>query len=616
MNKIIITVLMFLTINIFGYQWVSLNNWPDIGGLCDEHTHITISNSSFSAYWEPRIIEIVKSAMNYWNEAGSEHMLYYGSGDDETNISYSNNYSNTSLTDATAYYYAELPDGDCLSPDNGYITINKKKFFDNQGDLITPNPDYPQATKASSHEMVMLITHELGHILGLGHTQDSGDGSNDYYSILMDPYDAFDKHLTEDDKYGVRSLYGKDDRNIVSGRTSNNSSTINPYSVRYYTTGNSDFQTYSKPQLTYQPVKNTTSKAYDYIMTWVKSDTRKINYRFVSECSSGTDICAATDMTSGNGMTLGEVHQILNSETLTAPSLAMKTDGSQAMIVWRQETENQPSDLADDIYYAKINGSEHSGGIWGIQVYDNNDKTPSYYKAKTMSAPTVIWVPSWSRFVIFYTEMKQLFPNYWKIAYIVANSDGTFPAEPVVNYIQYGSEYLKSNWNPMAINCNQQTRTGSEACLLVYDKISTDNHYETSTAYHVAELDFKVLIPKTTEYKFDIYPINTSDLGTRKNYGHLSLASVKQPKEGSYYFTHNRLTRITTSDIEKMNQLVFTVYEQPYPGSGWTMFNSSESIYDVPCSNNYPGMGICSVSGQSIVHNARDNFYRYLWIQE
>ena len=50
-------------------------------------------------------------------------------------------------------------------------------------------------------------------------------------------------------------------------------------------------------------------------------------------------ICAATDMTSGNGMTLGEVHTITGSETLTSPSLAMKSDGSQAMIVWKQETE-------------------------------------------------------------------------------------------------------------------------------------------------------------------------------------------------------------------------------------------------------------------------------------
>ncbi len=589
MSKFLILTLLFISINLFSY---TTNHYGY--GMCGEYANFQVSKSDFPSYWEPMIVEISKNAANWWNEAGSEHHLYYdGIGTSNPEIEYNDWCDSTAL--ACTSWWVNVG---CFSTSVITITVN------------SDDSQWLTSDWEKSFKMQQVLTHEMGHLLGLGHTDDS----DDYEAIIMNTYSYPNKnyaHLTEDDKYGVRAIYGKDDQTLRVGSSSiytyypNNSPTI-------YASGNSDYQTYSKPQLVYQP---NTARGYDYIAVWNKANTREINYRFVNDCGTNNNsIC---------GLSGDTRHYIEDSETLTTPSIAVSDDGYYSVIAWKQETANKKQNEADDIWYSRIPTYIHScqvdvncgSSYESHKLFDNSGLANSDYssfKAKTVSQPKVVWVNNWNRFVIFYTKLDE-YSLAWRIAYIVSTDQyGNFSTNPTVHYLEelidistpYGNLWylhpLKSNWNPMAINCNQTYDTTKKACLLVFNEINTDTN--TSYADNVAKTTYKILEPSTVIGSFSVQDITKTGDWDRKGYGHYSIASREFTNLPAH--TVNLLNRITKSAKEVVNNLRFVIYKSGTTWHGDTISNhtSSTSYY--------------SRTGYSMVFNPVKQIYKYFWIQE
>ena len=67
-------ILFILIFSIFSSSLYSYNAYESYG-MCDKYADIKVNKSIFPIYWRPRIIEITKNVLNYWNEAGSQHSL-------------------------------------------------------------------------------------------------------------------------------------------------------------------------------------------------------------------------------------------------------------------------------------------------------------------------------------------------------------------------------------------------------------------------------------------------------------------------------------------------------------------------------------------------------------
>jgi len=579
MNKIIITILLLLTSNIFAY----VTKYDGSDGMCDEYADFQIEVSSFPTYWQSMIEEIAKNAANWWNEAGSEHHLYYaGVGESNPEIEYGEAANDGDKCDSDSVAC-------CTTVTNLYCIVTSWSWITIDNDYWNTN-DFK-----NSYQLQNTITHEFGHLLGLDHTQDE----DDYPAILMDPGYFQYRHLTEDDKKGARAIYGEDDQNIRVGSATtdfipNNSPTV-------FASGNSDYRTFAKPQLVFQPNR---TLGYDYIMAWVKSNTNEINYQFVNDSGSNYN-----SLTAASG-TLGKRHYINNKLTLTTPSIAISSNGNNAVMVWKQELENQEQRNANDIWFAKIPTFAHDFQIDECgsnsdclaypsrKLYDNStlgNSSYSNFKAKTISQPKVVWVSNWSKFVIFYTALGG---DNLKIAYIVSSdSQGNFPINPTPQYLN-----LYSNWNPFEINCEQVYYIQSSrkmACLLVFNEINKDAN--TSFADNVAKTTYKILEPTSTEGTFLVKDITKTGNWDRKGYGHYSIMSVTNTLD-----TVSIINRITKAGKEVVNNLKIrlsrTMSTGVWSGTMEEEATSSTSYY--------------SRTGYSMVYNPIKSLYKFLWIEE
>lgn len=590
MNKIIYCLLFLLSLNLYSYRF---NHGGD--GMCDEYANYQIDKSSFPAYWQPMIVEIVKNAVNWWNEAGSEHHLYYdGIGGSNPEI----DYADFCYDDAVACA-ATVSNGICIVTSWSTITVDSDYWMDD---------DFK-----GSFKLQTILAHEFGHLLGLDHTRNGlsiySSYTEDYRTILMrSPSYNYGAHLTEDDKKGVRDIYGKDDQNLRSSSSSKTTYYPNNGKV-YFTTGNTDYQSYSKPELVFQPDR---SLGYDYIMVWNKSNTREINYKFVRDCGSNNNELCSISKYDRHYIDQNADGTYGGSQSLTSPSIVISDNGENALIVWRQEYADKVQNKADDIYYAKIPTNpdpDDSQRIKSHIVYDNvscpgitgncSDTDYDHYKAKTTTKPNVVWIEKWQRFVIFYAKLATNYHDSWRITYIVSDdATGTFATDPT----EYSLSTLRTNWNPMAIECNQTYNTNKKACLLVFNEINL-NEYQ-SVAENIAKTTFKILEPSLTIGVFDIKEINKSGNWDRWGYGHYSLASRPYPQP-TYTGTLNVLNRITKSAKQVANNLKFILYRTTsgyWNGIAMDEYSSSTSYY--------------SRTGYSMTYNSEKEIFKYLWIRE
>ncbi len=618
MNKLILLFLLSVSSNLLSYEW-QIN----AGGMCDEYANFQVNTDSFTCnntehnfglcnkytdnFWSDEIVRIAKSAANYWNEAGSEHHLNYdGEGDDNPEVYF----GDTNREDYPMQTF-HVTGPSCLITSLVSIAVDKSNY---SGNAITP-------MTGNSYGFEMTLAHEFGHLLGLA---DITYRTDIYYRLMTSANHGLSSNLMEDDKHGVRSLYGKDDVSMISVSSSTNSPSISDCSnAKYFTTSDTDYQTYTKPALTYQPV---TTKGYDYIMTWVKSNTKEVNYQFVKDCTNNQGICTV----SGN---LGLRHPITNSNTMTTPSVALKSDGSQAMFVWKQEQANQPLDNTNDIYYAILNNTNaHTDTLVIKKVHNNTGKDTTSFKAKTVSAPVVVWVDKWNRYVIFYPRFdiylhsgaSYLESYQWAIQYIVADENGNFSDTNnnlTENYLLTGEgDKIFAAWNPMTIDCDQKTEYGTEACLMVFNEFyfkqyDPDTQPILTSAKPVSLTTFKVLIPSTPpNYKFTVETFDSTSylsMNNRYGYGHYSVVS----KPSTTNTINNTLTRMTKADVNEIEYLNFNLYES---NNKWYFSNITEGqTNSIQCFTEDPfNIKTQTRLGAGITFNKATNKYKYIWIKE
>lgn len=609
MNKVIIfLIFLMFSSTIYSYQTFWTN------GMCGGYADFQISDEDdepWGDYWEAIIVEASKNAANYWNEAGSEHSLYYdGRGCDNPEIEYDDFWVLTSDMAYTYNWFWVL--SNCAPTSFATIEVNRKAFSKDKNQR--------------SRQMQDTITHEFGHLLGIAHS----NGSNlfvdhtledRYKSILMrnDGYKTH-RHLTEDDKFAARDLYGRDDQVLKTNLSMYKKTIVDVKGQTYWNSKN--YKSYSKPQIAYQP---NSKKRYTYIMTWVKSSTHQINYKFMDDYSKDMyDLGKAKDGTDENN--LGVRHWINDSYTLSTPSIAVSDDGENAVIAWKQERANKEPYLADDIYYAIIPTSSHPSSDrdnpTGSIIFDNSGLSLGSFMAKTMTPPKVVWIEKWKRFVIFYTELNDSALWDWRIRYIVSDDEkGSFSASS--NDRVLGKTSLFSNWNPLDVNCHQKKWDGKileDACLLVFNPIKHSKNLVAPDS--LAKMSFKVLeienLASTNYIDESLYvidPVLDPNFDwERKGYAHYTLPDplLKIINDGAgnkIPANINTLNRIKKAAKQSVQNLKFFLYYDIY-NNEWKLSNLEEENFD------YNGFNMKSRTGFSMTLNKDKNRYRYLWIEE
>ncbi len=526
MKKLIILFLL-VSLNAFGWEWVDPDGdipYGDVGDgkLCGEEGSYFISSSfwsdtitnigvyptvsvtnnfAFKIEGETSIKNAIKNSINYWNEAGSEHHFYASDTyDDDTYISLV--YCDT-CTWAGLTTYDWNPSGSCSEDEEENIKIRVNSFGSGN-----------YSTKFNE-----VMTHEAGHVLGIAHTKEpyidnddtdgNGTGVDSKYIMMNDIY--YKTHITEDDKFGLRALYGKDDRPIKYA-IGNTISGSNFYLNTTQTLGSGTaFETFAKPQV----IAMSTNSYYDYMFVWVKSSDRKIYYSFAKQTSGSTSFSEVTTPIMING----------SYEALTSPSVAVKDDGTGALVVFQQIKENDPIENQEYIYASYFDWQNGSGSFNAIKVTTTG--------IHTNSMPSVVWNEKTKTFIIFSVNRNiDDYMDNWKVKYLVSNHEWPIYSNDwnfsKVKNLLVGTGNVYTSWNEMSVSCNKKILIGSttDECYLFFNKI-----YSNSLEQHLVN-KYKFQTDVSNDNPFNLTVVATSDLDdTISNLGHISSF-----RDGSYIF--------------------------------------------------------------------------------
>ncbi len=153
-------------------------------------------NQSASIFSEEEVIATIKKAMAAWSQYGDITFVYKGKT--------TNNINDTTDYMVTVGYWSEGAFIDTFGTYSGYSGIRWNNNIIYEGYMILNAGDQGRAgTPQNLAQLQGLITHEIGHLLGIGHSNISNSimYANPYHSYL------YQQTLRDDDIAAVQSLY-------------------------------------------------------------------------------------------------------------------------------------------------------------------------------------------------------------------------------------------------------------------------------------------------------------------------------------------------------------------------------------------------------------------------
>jgi hypothetical protein len=596
-------MLFLISVNLFSWTAIFSDD-----GLCDEYANFTVDTSTFSSsyvqkWWnhlpvmgffnvnnfnlDPDDVKFAAQiAANWWNEAGSEHHLYYaGEGSAYVDIFLMYD-SDTFRMETFPLWTEEIGSGICISNVGSFIRVNEK-YWNTSLNIVNDS--------ISGIDFITTLTHEFGHLLGLDHF-------NNTYNVMNDSAGGL-REVQEDDKYGVRAIYGKDDQIIKTTRGTsdaylNTLSLASKYSYEWY----SQYETFAKPNIVYQP---DSSKGYDYIVTWVESNSKSVKYAFAKD--SGDDL-----------VTYMGPYTITGSQTLTSPSIAINSEGDTAVIVYKYEGENVSTSINGRIQYVEINTS--TAGILNTNYLSFNGVT-EYSK----SAPFVMWLQNYDtytqygNFIIFWSERNTNLYNEetnWQLKYSKSNGNDTIFGESFVLKLKdtlNNETSLHSFWMPISGSCDfkENALNNKRSCLLYFNEIFPNildmDYQRLSRVFITPDPNniHKLIVDRNINYG-QYYRYNSSTLGY--NYGHLGVIKAPDAIDSSGVLEEKFLITY----MNKAAQSLFSAFKVKISPSGTDGHNTSTSTIST-INNNSDKFSRTGFSG---VFNNRTNKFRFIWIEE
>ncbi len=465
----------------------------------DSYTNIS-QNNTFAFRNESLTIvkNIIKNTASYWNEAGSEHLLVGDSSAGDFDIVLRNLHSSYDFDMKFDGYRGD----NCAH--SGTLTVNASRF-QNTG---------------NNKRFFTKLTHEFGHMLGLAHTNEYDCVTSNKQSQACTNTDSYKNavymslninsnisHLTDDDKYGVRDLYGKDDRQIkylIEEYLPQGGYIHSPWYgwiEQFYGSGTT-YNTFAQPQLISVP--NTTN---ELMLTWIKSSTRKLNVEFTNLVPFND----ATNTPPKMQKYLGPYEISGDYEILSSPSIAVNNNG-EALIVFQRVKENQIVDLQESLYFVKVNLNNHT--------FTTPVKITNSELVKSNSVPLILWSQKIQRWIVFWTERNIDEQYNWRINYLISNNssptNSTDWNSSNIKTVTYQSNYISAYWNPMSGTCDIKNTQNNEVCALYFNKIkpnSLDSSLSTIT-FDLTSNNYNINI-----LTHDNLTYNNSYI---YNYGHIS----------------------------------------------------------------------------------------------
>lgn len=534
----------------------------------------------------------LKMAIHYWNEAGSEVRLSYNDTDPHFYmrlVNAGNDYwANAGWSGSGIDWWDE-----CVDKDSFHLYINVDKI-----NTVTA----PFRYAIPEEGIVRLIAHELGHVIGIAHT-DLSDGANgDGYTLMRGNSASAYRFLSYDDKYAARNIYGKDEYYIRTTQGIKSGSSMSTGDMRQFESG-SMFESNSHPSIVFQP---NSSKDHDYVVAYNRADSRWPVISFTEDCGSD-DMCSV-----GSPLEIKDdspTNPLDLPKTLTAPGFAVSEDGSKALVVWRQEeirsNEQFPANAADRLHYAiiYIGNSANSSQYYykGVLEYDGQT-------AYARGVPTVI--TKGNKFYIFFAkrEANSSYHNNWHenttLSYVIVDKYGTqlsLNKNSLQSELTLSGEEFRISWNRMAGTCDL---AGSNACLLYINRFKTDLVYADGVHRFNQQKVTELRMSVDTNYSDGRLHVNSTKGNITTNYGHLNV--MVTPDKSSIILSHH-------SGDE--------MYHAPELALIDVNFYSSGRISSTWTTNNYmSGVGqddyILSTFGHAGVLNERTGKYRMIWIRQ
>lgn len=573
MKKLLILFIL-ISINAFGWEVKDGGDYK----LCDElaiydidssfvsnpityfdyDTYSNVSQSNIFAFRNESLTivkNMIRNTVSYWNEAGSEHLLVGDSSAGSFYIVLRNLHSSYDFD----MKFEGYRDDNCV--DAGTLTVNASRF-QNTG---------------NNKRFFTKLTREFGHMLGLDHTNEydcvtsskqsqactnTGSYKNAVYMSMNTNSNI--SHLTDDDKYGVRALYGKDDRQIRYVVEEDGSF----WAEKFYGNGTT-YNTFAQPQIISVP--NTTD---EFMIVWVKSSTRKINIEFAK-------------MVRVNNMPILQKYlgpyEIQGSptiggdyEVLTAPSVAVNNNGT-ALIVFQRVMENEIIDLQENLYFINVNLTSHSFSSYPILI------TTSGF-VESNNSPLVLWSQKIQKWIVFWAEKSTNELYNWRVKYLISNNTSPYHEThwnfSNIKTLTYQSTDIFAYWNPMTGSCDIKDSQNNEICALYFNRVKPNS----------IEVSFSAITFKTTLNSYAIDILNMSDdiNWSLTNIGHLSAVS-----EGN-------------------NKIVLTYVSNSYPLRCEFSYTYQNSFQTNPIVNCNPLQTANSIIGYSITRKDDYNVCSYI----